>query len=86
MSKTVYKTSNYEDLLRAQDKLKENGIKFEVKLNSSGSFFHNFLHLLFYRTMTSGIRRENEVSCIIVEDKDYQKACDVLNSFAMKVS
>ncbi len=54
MSKTVYKTSNYEDLLRAQDKLKENGIKFEVKLNSSGSFFHNFLHILKKYPVSAG--------------------------------
>ena len=86
MSKTVYKTNNYEELLHIQNKLKENGIKFDVKLDGSGSFLHNILHLFLYRTMTSGIRRENEVSCILVDETDYQKACDVLHDFTMKVS
>ncbi len=84
MSKTVYKTSDYEELLSVQNLLKENGIRFERKLNGSGSFFHNLIHLFCYRTMTSGIRRENEISYITVDDKDYQKACKLLDGFTMK--
>ena len=72
MKKLLCTIQDTSQMIRIQKALDQNHINYSIEPVKT-SFFSDLVHMIFYRTVVSGIEHKSE-SCVYVEKESYETA------------
>ena len=73
MKKLLCTIQDTSHMIQIKKRLDQNHINYSVEPIKS-NFFSDLVHMIFYRTVVSGIEHKNETTCIYVLEKDFDAA------------
>ena len=82
MKKLVCRTQDTSQMIRIQKALDQNHINYSIDPVKT-SFFSDLVHMIFYRTVVSGIEHKSE-SGVYVEKESYETAKILMQKINLK--